>query len=77
VRRLDQVVVAADGERLRVAERLLEPRGELVHAHGNDFRWAVRSAADAGKMRPARPNSTAAGSIQIRLAMRPVAPSRR
>ena len=34
VRGLDQVVVAAHGERLRVAERLLEARGELVHAHG-------------------------------------------
>src|SRR5205085_2965650 len=34
VRGFDEVVVAADGERLRVAERLLEPGGELVHSHG-------------------------------------------
>jgi hypothetical protein len=34
VHRFDDVVVAADGERLRVGERLLEARGEFVHPHG-------------------------------------------
>ena len=30
---LDELMVAADGERLRVLQRLLELRGEFVHAH--------------------------------------------
>ena len=34
VRGFDDGVVAADGERLGIAQRLLETRGEFVHAHG-------------------------------------------
>ena len=34
VRRLDELVVAADGQRLGVGQGLLESAGELVHAHG-------------------------------------------
>jgi hypothetical protein len=33
VDRLDELVVAADGERLAIGNRLLEVRGQLVHAH--------------------------------------------
>ena len=33
VRRFEHVVVAAHGQRLRVGQRLLETRGEFVHAH--------------------------------------------
>ncbi len=38
MRRFDQVVVAADGQRLRVGEGLLEARGEFVHAH-REYLW--------------------------------------
>ena len=31
VRRLDELVVAADGQRLGIGQRLLESAGELVH----------------------------------------------
>src|ERR1700681_4808094 len=34
VRGLEELVIAAQRERLRVGERLLEPAGELVHPHG-------------------------------------------
>ena len=34
VQRLDELVVAADGERLGVGQRLLEFAGQFVHAHG-------------------------------------------
>jgi hypothetical protein len=29
-------MIAADGERLGVRQRLLEPAGEFVHAHGGN-----------------------------------------
>ena len=48
VRRFDDVVIAADRQRLRVGEGLLEPRGEFVHAHGGD----------SGKMSAAVPRSS-------------------
>ena len=34
VRRLDELIVAADAQRLRVGQRLLEAAREFVHAHG-------------------------------------------
>src|SRR5690606_16637542 len=52
VRRLDQVVVAADGQRLGVRERLLEARGELVHAHGEVFLPAGELVPKCGRPAP-------------------------
>src|SRR3546814_9612793 len=46
VRGFDQVVVAAHGQRLRVGQRLLETRGEFVHAHGKAL--GIRMAGVAG-----------------------------
>src|SRR3546814_11276888 len=45
-RGFDQVVVAANGQRLRVGQRLLETRGEFVHAHGKVL--GIRMAGVAG-----------------------------
>jgi hypothetical protein len=45
VRRLDELVIPAHGQRLRILERLREVRGQFVHAHGNTvlIDWLART----------------------------------
>ncbi len=45
VHRLDELVIPADGQRLRVLQRLREVRGQFVHAHGNTLLidWLART----------------------------------
>ncbi len=81
MRWFEHVVVAPDGEALRIGERLLEARGKFVHAHES-------TEVDCGSGRempvlcgPSAHISSQIGVpivIQIKLAKRPLlAPSRR
>jgi hypothetical protein len=69
VRRLDQVVVAADRQRLGVGERLLETRSELVHAHGRESLHGGRDRdvqdMRAGKSRFKRPAGAREGRLLL------------
>ncbi|BBJ99814.1 hypothetical protein I4I65_16660 [Xanthomonas campestris pv. campestris] len=47
----DDVVVAAHGQRLRVGQRLLEPRGELVHPHEKSSELVAGVSGDTVQMR--------------------------
>jgi GNAT superfamily N-acetyltransferase len=54
MRGFDDIVVAADGQRLGVGQRLLETRGEFVHTHGRDSGSEMRPNRDASDVRAAR-----------------------
>ena len=66
VHRFEQVVVAAHGQRLRVGQRLLETRGELVHPHRESL---VENVAGRCRRRLHRGGADHASQMRLRWAV--------
>ena len=72
VRRLDEIVVAPDRQRLRVAQGLLEARSELVHPHGGTPRnVGAGGAGNVRNMRSRRRVASGAGPVLTESCRRP------